>query len=377
MRSIPINDNGSEVDQNGHPFTYDLELVLGGKLNGIPRYELQYTTAFEEGMTGDSRRRRKRKPTQLEDDSPEPAKKASSTAKKKKKSPTNSKANAKASTSKSTTAKNANNKKRGSKTSGNSSNGKKKSKTSKAAATAQTTKVAVVNTGTGLGMFERHRREFERCLLRLQKLDIYNFFHEEDVPSEFDECYEPSSTPASDENSSPENGDADVNMAISPKQSATPTTSTDTTMSSSGENDEHDDKKKESPIVFPKHPPYNFVVLRKRLDRGRYKRRLDTEDDVKDPVGIHWEQFRDDVIGMCDSAIVRNSGNFDDGTAGTLSHTCEKIKTTMEQIFEKTGRKQSKEMELSNDAHRFTNIIQGTENREAAMQGKGWRRKGK
>ncbi len=378
MRSIPINDNGSEGDQNGHPFLYDLELVLGGKLNGIPRHELQYTTAFEEGMTGDSRRRRKRKPTQLEDDSAEPARKTSSTAKKKKKSPTNSKSNAKASTSKSTTAKNANNtKKRGSKTSGNSSNGKKKSKNSTAAIASQTIKVAATNTGTGLGMFEKHRREFERCLLRLQKLDIYNFFHEEDVPPEYDECYDPSSTPVSDENSTVVDGDTDVKMAISPNSSAAPSASTDTTMSSSGETDEHDDKTKENPIVFPKHPPYNFIVLKKRLDRGRYTRRMDTEENVKDPVGIHWEQFREDVIGMCDSAIERNSGNFDDGTPGTLSHTSDKIKTTLEQIYEKTGRKQSKEMELSNDAHRFTNIILGTENREAAMQGKGWRRKGK
>lgn len=375
MRSIPINNDGSEGDQNGHPFMYDLELVLGGKLNGIPRYELQYTTAFEEGMTGDSRRQRKRKPTALfdEDENAGPTAKTSAAAKKKKKSPTNSKSSAKASTSKSTTAKNANTKKRG-KTSGNSSNGKKKPKNSTTAAS-ETIKVATTNTGTGLGMFERHRREFERCLLRLQKLDIYNFFHEEDVPQEFDECYEPDSTPVSDENSATVNGGMDDNTSISPKSSATSLTSTDTTMSSSGENDKNE-QKKESAIVFPKHAPYNFVVLRKRLDRGRYKRRMDAEENVKDPVGIHWEQFRDDVFGMCDSAIERNSGNYDDGTPGTLSHTTEKIKTAMEQIYEKTGRKQSKEMELSNDAHRFTNIIQGTENREAAMQGKGWRRKG-
>lgn len=375
MRSIPINNDGSEGDQNGHPFMYDLELVLGGKLNGIPRYELQYTTAFEEGMTGDSRRQRKRKPAALfdEDGNTGPTAKASSAAKKKKKSPTNSKSSAKASTSKSTTSKNANTKKRG-KTSGNSSNGKKKSKNSTTAAS-ETIKVATTNTGTGLGMFERHRREFERCLLRLQKLDIYNFFHEDDVPQEFDECYEPDSTQVSDENSATVNGGMDDNTSISPKSSATSSTSMDTTMSSSGENDKNE-QKKESAIVFPKHPPYNFVVLRKRVDRGRYKRRMDAEENVKDPVGIHWEQFRDDVIGMCDSAIERNSGNYDDGTPGTLSHTTEKIKTTMEQIYEKTGRKQSKEMELSNDAHRFTDIIQGTENREAAMQGKGWRRKG-
>ena len=68
MRSNPIDEEGSELEHNGHAFLYDVELVLGGKLNGLPRSELQYTTANEEGMTGDSRRRRKRKPTLLQDE---------------------------------------------------------------------------------------------------------------------------------------------------------------------------------------------------------------------------------------------------------------------------------------------------------------------
>ena len=78
---------------------------------------------------------------------------------------------------------------------------------------------------------------------------------------------------------------------------------------------------------------------------------------------------------MCNSAIERNSEHFDDGTPGTLSNTAEKIKTSMEQIYEKTGGRQKKEMELSNDAHRFTKIIHSVENKEA-WQGKSWRRKG-
>ena len=403
VRSHPIDEDRSEHDQNGHPFLYDLELVLGGKLNGVPRYELQYTTAFEEGMTGESRRRRKRKPTQLqeENNSAGPAEKKSSAAKKKNSPPSNSKNNAKATSTKTTTAKSANNKRRGSKTSGNT-NGKKKSKSSKSTATAasETTKVTIINAsnaGNGLGMIERHRREFERCLLRLQKFDVYNFFSEDDVPPEYDECYESNSTPVSDENTATNIGER--NLSIAPLTSTNPSTALDTALSGENENDKN---KETAQIVFPDHPPYNFVVLRKRLDQGRYlldrQRLTDNEENfhpdgtkimdhdrksprppsstIEHPVGIHWELFRDDVIGMCNSAVERNSNDFDDGTPGTLSNTAEKIKTTMDQIYEKTGRKQSKEMELSNDANRYTKIFEGTENKEAALQGKSWRRKG-
>ena len=136
VKSNPIKDEETELKQNGHDFTYDIELILGGKLNGVRRFELQYTTAFEEGMTGDSRRQRKRKPSQLVSENSNCAETDSSTARKKeKKTSVNGKANAK------TTTKNANSKKRGSKTV-NNANGKKKSKNSKSTtATSEVTKV--------------------------------------------------------------------------------------------------------------------------------------------------------------------------------------------------------------------------------------------
>ena len=239
-------------------------------------------------------------------------------------------------------------------------------------------------------MFERHRREFERSLLRLQKLDVYNFFSDDDIPPEFDECY-------------------DDSIQNDKTTLATTTTTLDTSIimppSSSLLNENlKDDKEKTDTITFPSHPPYNFVVLRKRLQQDRYildRLRIEaceekfcsdgtkittTNDDkrgrspsfsIQHPIGVHWELFRDDVMGMCNAAVERNSDNFDDGSAGTLSNTAEKIKTAMEQIYEKTGRRQSQEMELSNDAHRFTKVMEASENKEAALQGKSWRKKGK
>lgn len=407
VRSNPINEEGTELEQNGHAFLYDVELVLGGKLNGLPRSELQYTTASEEGMTGDSRQRRKRKPTLLQDESNN--NKRTTQTNKKKKPPTNSKNTAKTSSSKTTTAKNATNKKRGStKTAGNTttSTGKKKSKNSvsTAASASETTKVTIVDTknpGNGKGMFERHKKEFERCLLRLQKLDMYNFFSDDDVPPEYDECYLSCSTATADENTATTTENTALDASVALQKSTNSSTSSDTPISSSSEN-ENDTKKETDSIAFPNHPPYNFIVLRKRLEHDRYvldrlrlveneenvdsngkriiakdgKRQRSPSFSIQHPIGIHWELFRDDIIGMCNKAVERNSGNFDDGTPGTLSNTAEKIKTAMEQIYEKTGSRQSKEMELSNDAHRFTKVIEAVPNQEAALQGKSWRRKG-
>ena len=405
VRSNPINAEGSGLEQNGHAFLYDVELVLGGKLNGLPRSELQYTTASEEGMTGDSRRRRKRKPTLLQDDNNNNKNKGTTQTNKKKKTPANTKSTAKTPSSKTTTSKNANNKKRGS-TKTATSTGKKKSKNSvSTAASASEAKVMIIDTknpGNGKGMFERHKKEFERCLLRLQKLDMYNFFSDDDVPQEYDECYTSCSTATADENTAATTEHTALDVSIALQKSTNSSTSSDTPISSSSENENDDIKKETDSIAFPKHPPYNFIVLRKRLEHDRYvldrlrlveneenvdsngkritandgKRRRSPSFSIQHPIGIHWALFRDDIIGMCNQAVERNSGNFDDGTPGTLSNTAEKIKVAMEQIYEKTGSRQSKEMELSNDAHRFTKVIEAVENQEAALQGKSWRRKG-
>ena len=145
--------------------------------------------------------------------------------------------------------------------------------------------------------------------------------------------------------------------------------------------------------IFPRFPPYNFVVLRKRLQHGRYiidhsksgsGDYVDSEKACKaggssslaHPIGINWEVFRDDVNGMCNVAVERNK-RFDSVDDSTLCNIANKIKALVEQIYEKTGKKQAQEMEVSNYAHRFTEVMNAAENAEAAMQGKKWRKEGK
>lgn len=438
-----------EQQNNGrHPFVYDLELVMGGKLNGVPRFELKYTTASEEGMTGDSRKRRKRNPatttTQEDIDSS-----SSKTDKKKKKITTSSNIKTKITTKKTaTTTKNSNGKKRGLKNNvGNTSKKTKKQQDAViqyAAATSETT------TANSLGMFERHRREFERSVLRLQKIDLYNFFTDDYIPPEFDECYDsninnngdgdgvendddiekslpgeastiPTSGTQQPQNtsmsttttlknkliSSPSSSLNPVSTESSPEKynddahEATATGDLSSSLSSSKENlkiNDNDNKEATNSVTqFPSRPPYNFVVLRRRLEHGRYildRERIEKEEYqknnnamkldkmsnfiVQNPTGINWDLFREDVIGMCNSAVERDSDDDDDGSpTSTLCNTAGKIKVAVEQIYEKTGRRQIQEMESSNDAIRFTKAMDAAENTEAAMQGKKWKRDGK
>ena len=157
---------------------------------------------------------------------------------------------------------------------------------------------------------------------------------------------------------------------------------------------------------FPNHPPFNLVVLRKRLEHGRYYldreqyeleeridlmtpyyqsigRRIPNRDKklhqfpVRHKRSIDWDLFRKDVVGMCDAAIERNPDLVGDGTPGSLRNAARKIKDLMDQIYEKTARKHALEMEISNDTHRFTIALETAQNIEAAMQGKKWRREGK
>ena len=413
-----------EQQNNGqHLYVYDLELVMGGKLNRVPRFELKYTTASEMGMTGDARKRRKRKPTTAQEDTDNISSKIDKKKKITKKT---------AATTKNSNC-NKNNKKRGLKN--NVGNTSKKTKKQQdvlqyIAATSETT------TANSLGMFERHRREFERSLLRLQKIDVYSFFTDDYIPEEFDECYGSSINNDDDDNNN-NNDDDDMEKSL-PGESTTmltsgtqqpqitynPTTTTSNTLippQSSSEKYNNDDAQHEAATTgdlssllsskenlnildskatksvtqYPSLPPYNFAVLRRRLEHGRYildRERLEKEEYqknnnakvdkmsnfiVQNPTGIDWELFREDIIGMCNTAIERDPNDDDGNSTGTLCNTAGKIKTAMEQIYEKTGRRQIQEMELSNDAIRFTKAMDAAENTEAAMQGKKWKRDGK
>eukprot|EP00978_Attheya_sp_CCMP212_P042738 scaffold265886_cov50-Attheya_sp.AAC.3 len=131
---------------------------------------------------------------------------------------------------------------------------------------------------------------------------------------------------------------------------------------------------KEKLPTFPSSPPFNWTVVRRRLERGRYfqdrvksemdKRKIILSDyrtwkkandasngapnaaslppidpidktnqvdeitppfSVFHPRGIDWDLFRDDVIRMCNAAISRDPQGIEGGS-GTVGHAATKIK---------------------------------------------------
>lgn len=90
------------------------------------------------------------------------------------------------------------------------------------------------------------------------------------------------------------------------------------------------------------------------------------------PLGVDWDTFRDDIIGMCDAVLARSDMEDDFGQRGSLSHTIKKIKEALDQACEKTRTKQVQEMAAADDRRRFGLCMENHENKEAAMQS--WRK---
>lgn len=405
VQAIPVGP----TLENSHPYVYDLELVLGGKLHGIFRADLLYTTASQEGMTDDSRARRKRKPnipvdTEAEiDESKKPrgkgGRKKQGPAKKGKTGPVTT-----------TTAKPNMSKKR--------PVGDMKSKVTsskKPKPNLSDDNVASSNTAAShaMDLFERHRREFERSLGRLEKSDAYNFFGTA-VPPEFEEVYinpRVTSMEGTDSAVSMSDGRSTSEILLAQhyditSQSQSPSTEFRSNEKSAKKKKRHEDgdHNDDERIQFPSTPPFNFVVIRQRMELGRYildRVRLENEERIKlltpywksigkknvnrrqkksripvlHPKGINWDLFRKDIHDMCDAAVERNKHLVDIGP-GTLGHAASKIKDLMEQIYEKNGRRHFIEMSAANDRHRFSLAMDQTTNTEAAVQGK-WKRDGK
>ena len=384
---IKADDVGPTVE-NSHPFVYDLELVLGGKLHGVFRADLLYTTATKEGMLEDSRSQRKRTQNTLFDADPltEEAKIAKAARQKK--------AGAKKGKSAAAPTKGTASKKRpaGEKAKGTVS------KKPKPAALEETAVITAAVTTQAMDLYERHKREFERSLGRLEKADAYNFFGTA-VPSEFDEIYiRVNSAPPQDHESNSE-------VATTAQHSSEPSRSPSIGDAKPAKNSSKKEKQEEGRIHFPSTPPFNFVVIRKRMELGRYildRVRIENEERINlmtpywkfigrksitrkpkkslipilHPKGINWELFRQDVNSMCDAALERNKDlEDDDGTPGTLSHASTKIKDLMDQLYEKNGRRHYTEMESANHRHRFSIAMDKANNTEAAMQGK-WKKDG-
>jgi hypothetical protein len=428
----------NETD-NDHPpqiVTYDVEWILGGRiLTNCQREDLTHTTAAQEGMTQEMphRQRSKRKPLDfmqeveiIEQNKRQQKQKQQQHKKRESQSGTLTSALRKDGrpklkpgrkpkdlldvdsnrTPKHTTAEASPKKKIASSSSSSSNNkqqqrepgiGKAKKRrkvdtgsavpaeaavatanaTSSAqpstATTTQPQQQSLVDTATSssslaIPMYERHRREFERALTRLEeKIDIFRHFghdDEETIPPEYVETY-----------------DDDHTLKLSSKRS----------------------------MEFPAHAPYNWQMIRRRMEHGRYvldrrKREEDQrwalfaeyyadcgrqrateshsttcKDNVVDPrvlhpYGVHWELFRDDVLAMCQAALQRRTPeeiDEDMGQKGSLSYTVKKITEAVQQYVERCGTRHAHEMGMADDRHKFALAVAQKTNTEAAMQS--WR----
>ncbi len=390
VQAIPVGP----TLENSHPFVYDLEVVLGGKLHGVFRADLLYTTASQEGMTDDSRARRKRTPNSTLDAEFESTKSRGKGGKKKQ---TTAK-KGKAGTLPSVPANPNSSKKR---PVGETKAKIISSKKSKLNASEDN----VASASQAMDLFERHRREFERSLGRLEKTDAYNFFGTA-VPPEFEEFYTNSPKMENIDSYTPLPNDIPISAqhhditchSQSPNCEAQ---LNDKFLKKKNNSDDGNDDEK---IQFPSSPPFNFVVIRRRMEVGRYildrinlenqqrrelmspywksigrkngnRRQKKSQFPVLHPKGIDWDLFRKDIHDMCDAAVERNK-HLDDVGPGTLGHAASKIKDLMEQIYEKNGRRHFLEMSSANDRHRFSMAMDQTTNTEAAVQGK-WKRDGK
>jgi len=333
--------------------TFDVEWVLGGRLSGVQRDELVHTTAASEGMIGEDGRRRKRQaPVHLNaSESPEVPKKKKKIAKKapakkavadKAKKPATVKATAKK-------ARGAEKKPKATKVKIAASIPKRKTAEKPKTGKKQKVEEAPAELSTVLDLYERHRREFERILARLEKVDRFGFFLDE-APEEFDERYE----------DLPENDAVDSSAAplTSGANGSKPTT---TQNAQSSDNTATAAAKPDTPY-FPSHPPYNWEMIRRRMKQGRYildrepqeeeerfrimrpyydtlgkkrprpkfnkkkKKKVEANPRVLHPKGVNWKLFRDDVVAMCDAGIAGRDVPDVSSGRGSITYAVAKIK---------------------------------------------------
>ena len=171
-----------------HPFTYDVDFVLGGRITNCHRREFVYSSAEAEGMLADggtARAKRKRKPSSvvLQNQEPaappEPKKKRANNNKggakkggKGKGVKTATKANAKSNPSKAN-AKGA---------SKNNNNNAKQQAQAEAKKKEEPLQQLFKDEIVVKDLYERHKRDFDRALARLEKVDQFGFFF--DKPKE-------------------------------------------------------------------------------------------------------------------------------------------------------------------------------------------------
>ena len=145
----------------------------------------------------------------------------------------------------------------------------------------------------------------------MEKIDEFGFFLDP-APSEFDEKYD---------NPSEQGEGTDSGSASTPK--------------------------------YPSHPPFNWEMVRRRHNQGRYvvdilhrdEERLaqiasflkeengeEVADDLPSSVsilhgkGVNWDVFRRDVYGMCDASLEGNPNDIGDGKPGSRLYAVKRIK---------------------------------------------------
>ena len=237
-----------------------------------------------------------------------------------------------------------------------------------------------------IDLYTKHRREMEKSLHRIEKVDRFGFFLDE-TPPEFDENY----NVVDDEKMEEEDDDDEDEKSIQVARA-----------------------RRTKSVQFPDQPPFNFHIIRKRLAAGRYdidmvalemKRRSeiksmlnsckskdDNNDETKNeeaalndisydelaktmchPIAIDWDTFNADVLAMCEAAMLRDPDGLTLGS-GHLGWAANKVKKMMEEIYNMYGSKRMLEVEESEARVRYDKVLANCGNMEAAMQGD-WRTK--
>ena len=407
LKSKRLKDRENHLGRilKGENDQYDVEWVLGGRLSGCTRDDLVWTCAENEGMTyTSSQRRNKRKPVNfmeevvVQDTAKKQKKQAAKGEGAAKKAAKNSDAKSKAAAPKSKPTKAAPPKKKPV---------PKRSGTSDTATTKNSQKLKVEvqqpATTSGLDLFEKHRREFERIFTRLEeKIDCFRHFSEE-APEQFEEIYDKATTEAyvtivpangvvASAPSMGTNGDVAHANATPPSTQATNSVSKSKTAAAAASN------------PYPFHPPFNWEMIRRRMNNGRYvldRRRKEVEDRLElfapyystlgkkkanrkkqdnkkggvdtrvlYPKGVDWDLFQKDVFAMCDAGLSRQTPDDkleDNGLRGSLSYTVKKLNEALQQAVERTGSRHAAEMAFADDRHKFALAVEAS-NTEAAMQ---------
>ena len=254
-----LTDADSETDAKdkaAHPYRYDIEWVLGGRASNVERRELVYTT---EGMLDGGPRRKRKAAT-------EPAKTTATTSTKQATKKRTKAASGGAKGRKKASATSSTKKPAGASSSRSKGAGKRKLQfhaDDPLLSTNDATKQS------GKDIYEtKHRREFERMLARIEKVDQFGFFLD-DVPPEHDD--------GGDNNSNDNAATSAAPMAI---DEAVANHCGGASSSLEEKKDEEDSVPVPPPNTCPKvandvdssalRAPYNWAVIKKRAEKGRY-----------------------------------------------------------------------------------------------------------